>query len=170
MPPCRCCAAYVTRWPASAARASRRSCRSADECGRHTAAALAAHVAADTRIEREGGGLQANIDILRETVERAIDARARGALLGTPLDTLTDDQLSALDAALSGQGVQIEVVLGPTTRIGAEGHHAASVMRDLRQEIQAVVHYDVLVIRPEGLERVEQSLADAATAEWEAAP
>lgn len=90
-------------------------------------------------------------------------ARASGATMPAAFADMTDDQLRALDAAVNGTGIQIEVVVGPTARIGAEGHHASSVMSDLRTEISDVMGHHALVTRADGPERVSQALADEAT-------
>jgi hypothetical protein len=77
---------------------------------------------------------------------------------------MSDEQLAALATAVrrDTRSVQIEIVIGPTTRIGREGHHAATVVADLRAEIQSVLRYDALVTRIDGPERVSQAFAEEA--------
>jgi hypothetical protein len=96
-----------------------------------------------------GDGLQKNIDVLMQSV-----ASARQGTPPPGFEHLTPEQLRAILKALrreSGQ-VRIELMLGPTTRVGAEGHHAATVIPALRKDIEAVLGYDGLVA-PSGASR-----------------
>jgi hypothetical protein len=117
-----------------------------------------------TAIRAEGGGLRANLDALRESVAEAIDARAAGLAVPAPFASMSDEQLAALSEALEldNHSIRIEIVIGPTTRIGREGHHAATVMADLRTELQSFMGYDALVTRVDGPERVSQAFAEEA--------
>ena len=64
----------------------------------------------------------------------------------------------------TGTGLRIEGGLGPTMRLGREGHHASSVMAALRAELAAEMGYCALVNPSGGSQHVEEWLATDASA------
>jgi hypothetical protein len=74
------------------------------------------------------------------TSAAAAASRSRGLPVPAPFASMSDEQLAALATAVrrDTRSVQIEIVIGPTTRIGREGHHAATVVADLRAETPVV--------------------------------
>lgn len=106
--------------------------------------------------------LQKNLRAISKGVEDGMAAITNGAAVAAPLDGLSLPQLGAIRRAVDRNQVRIEVVVGPTTKVGAESGRGASVMSVLRQEIRAASG-DVDVLAPE-LDRVETPFADAAAA------
>lgn len=109
--------------------------------------------------------LDTNLTTLRDDVDAALEAFEKGAPRTGAFANMSEHELQALHDAVHGQGIQIEIVTGPDTRIGAEGRHAATVIPQLRKDIQAVMGYDALVVpssgRPEAIDQqfVEEALA-----------
>ncbi len=88
-----------------------------------------------------GKGLAENLAILRTIVDKAIDAHSGGEGaesvpgLNRPV---TLNQLEALQKVITPtkpkSGVSIEIVLGPTTKLGSETEGAKNVLKQLRED------------------------------------
>jgi hypothetical protein len=116
-----------------------------------------------------GEGLRANLAILRNDAREARDAlRVPGAASPASFVGLDPHQIGAIDRALGpGSGaVSVEVMVGHTTRIGAEGHHASTVMPALRREVDGVLGAGAFRTNEAGAPTsIMQSFADLANAD-----
>jgi hypothetical protein len=88
-----------------------------------------------------GKGLAENLQILRDIVAKALDAHSGGEGAETVPGfnrPVTLDQLEALQKVITGKpkpgNVVIEVVLGPTTKLGSETEGSKSVLKQLRED------------------------------------
>jgi hypothetical protein len=109
-----------------------------------------------------GEGLKENLKTLRQSVEAArddVEQEARPSGFGR---LVTSAELDAIEFALDDHRVQIEIVLGPGTKIGDEHSANASVLADLRTHVRNVEGSDALSTEPTLL---DQSWVDVATRE-----
>lgn len=84
-----------------------------------------------------GSGLKDNLQVLHTSVNKAKKLLSVGDS-ADGFDGLTLRQLEAIETALNSKTqVRIEIMLGPTTKLGSEGHHASTVLPTLRKEIEA---------------------------------
>lgn len=109
-------------------------------------------------------GLGENLKALDKMVDDALAALRAGIDLPPGFEGITHQQLNSIKHAMDNHLIEIEIVLGPTTKIGRESSKRASVLRDLRREIKKDRGKDILS-RGEP-DRIERDLVqDAAAAE-----
>ena len=68
--------------------------------------------------------------------------------------------------AIDDRNIQIEIVIGPTTKIGSESQEGASVLRELRSEIKKASHDKDLLVGGSANhdpERISPDFVDQAT-------
>jgi hypothetical protein len=115
-----------------------------------------------------GDGLRENLRILQTDALAARRAIATGGELPASFAALGLDehQIAAIARTVESRaGISVEVMVGPTTRVGAEGHHAATVMPTLRAEVEAALGPGTFRATTDGRPiTVLQSYADIATA------
>jgi hypothetical protein len=109
-------------------------------------------------------GLGANLARLDEMVNDAITKLDRGEAVPPDFDGMSAKQLAAISSAIKRSDLSIEIVLGPTTKVGREGAKGSSVLADLRREIAKDRGKDVLARTPGGYEaeRVDQDFVNEA--------
>jgi len=117
-------------------------------------------------------GLQNKLRALREAVDVAVNKVRLGETLDGDFAGMSLEQLRSIRLAILEMSVEIEIVLGPTTKLGAEGAKGSSVIRDLRREIQSAAGgKDILAGKPGEYEpeRIEPEYVNEAVAAEQAA-
>ena len=110
-------------------------------------------------------GLNENLKVLEEAAVAALRATKDGTGAPEGFDGLSAAQVQAIQDAILGNNLSIEVVVGPTTRLGAEMAPGTSVLRDLRSDIKAARGGADVLLGGGGAtdaERIEPTFAEAA--------
>ena len=86
-----------------------------------------------------------NLDRLRQQIRTAVHAGTPGER-PVPYRHLTANQMKALDGAERTHNFRVELRLGPSTRIGAESHSAATILAKLRALASPMNHRRKIMI------------------------
>ncbi len=81
-------------------------------------------------------GLGNNLKELDAKIADGLRRLEKGDAVPGDLEGMTSQQLTAIRLAIEDNDIQIDLVLGPTTKVAKEHAKGASVIRELRQEIR----------------------------------
>jgi len=102
-----------------------------------------------------------NLDRLGKDIRAAGWARTP-AECPAPYRNLTTDQIAAIKRALKANNFRVELRLGPSTGIGAEGHSSATILAKLRVELKSSLDFGGRdVLDTERPKLVDQNAIDA---------